>query len=35
MWSPVDAKLCNKGKNFGTTNDVDQWFLNLATHLGQ
>lgn len=32
MWSPEDAKLCNKGKNLGTTNDVDQWFLNLATH---
>lgn len=34
MWSPVDAKLYSKGKNLGTTNDLDQWFLNLATHLG-
>lgn len=35
MWSPLDSKLCDKGTTLSTTNDLDQWFLNLAVHLGQ
>lgn len=35
MWLPLDSKLCDKGKTLSTTNDLDQWFLNLTVHLGQ
>lgn len=34
MWSPLDSKLRDKRKNLGTTNDLDQWFLNLTSDVG-
>lgn len=35
MWSTLDSMLFDKRRNLSTTNDLDQWFLNLAAHLGQ
>lgn len=25
MWSPLDSKLCDEGKNMSATKDLDQW----------
>lgn len=35
MWSLLDSKRYDKGRNLSTTNDLVQWFLNLAAHLYQ